>query len=393
MARDFGLDAVRAAAIALVLTTHGSTFFFWEHYDVLAFSYVTGYFGVEIFFVLSGFLIGTILMKELVENGSWASLFRFYARRWLRTIPLYAFVMLITWAVVGRPFHGYALLFIQNFDERALGFMPVSWSLTIEEWFYLVVPFATLVLCLAVGGIEPFRTRGRVRLAIGLCVWIIVGEAFARWLYVLLEQPTWDYGVRKQIPLRLDSLVAGVLLAALKRHRTSVYERLRSKAALLSAVAALVWCGGIVYEHVRDGTIDSSLFARTLLFTIVSLALAICLASLEGRQALQAFAARGGRIARAVTFASVTSYAAYLAHWEIFIYYDALVEQPSRLTSWALSVFALTATLTAAYALHRLVERPFMQLREKLPGVRSGGSSLREGEGEVVRRSPNMTAM
>lgn len=377
MERNAGLDVARAAAIVLVLITHGSSFFLWDHYDVLAFSYVTGYFGVEIFFVLSGFLIGKILLKEIVENGSWKSLFRFYVRRWFRTLPLYFFVLLVTWLIIGRQFHWYNLLFLQNFDEKALNvFMPVSWSLTIEEWFYLVVPLFLLLFCIRYGG-------NKAALVIGVCSFIMLAECAARMVYVWVDNLMWDYGIRKNIPLRIDSLVTGVLLAAMQRYCRSVYERfIRSKWGLLAAVAALILCGIFVYNHIGSGTMDQSFFARTFLFSIVSIAFAVCIAGLEGSRPLNSGSFIRGRTAKIVTFLSVTSYAAYLTHWEIFIYYKSLIGNPSLLSSYSLCIFAIVIVFVVSFLLHKLLEQPCMNARERLPGFLSA-----RGGGEAKHRA------
>ncbi len=360
----------------LVLITHASTFFFLDHFDVLAFSYVTGYYGVELFFVLSGFLIGNILMKEVVEGGSWKSLLRFYVRRWLRTLPLYLFVLLVTWLLLHRPFHWAYLVFLQNFHESALNtFMPVSWSLTIEEWFYFVVPLLLLLLCARYSG-------NKGTLLIGFCLFIMLLEVSARMWVVMSDNPVWDYGVRKSIPLRIDSLVTGVLLAAFQRYYRNVYERaLSGRAARVAAAAALVSCGIIVFTHIKAGTMDQSFFARTWLFTIVSASFAVCIAGME-RSGFGSIVK--GRTVKAVTFLSVTSYAAYLTHWEIFIYYKSLVEKPSLLSSVFLCAFALVVVFAASFLLHKLLELPFMNARERLPGFLSGSA---RGESNQANRN------
>ncbi|MFG5995624.1 acyltransferase family protein [Salmonella enterica] len=131
--RNIGLDIARSIAIVMVLISH-SRMFFTQYADVQWLSF-NGFFGVEVFFVLSGFLIGRIIIKSVVEKPSFSNLLTFYKRRWYRTLPLY-FLMVFVLFLVGKQFHWTNLIFLQNFDEVSLGFFPVSWSLSIEEWFF-----------------------------------------------------------------------------------------------------------------------------------------------------------------------------------------------------------------------------------------------------------------
>ena len=89
-ARILGLDLVRACAIALVMASHGADVFaaFWGARPP-AFVSLAGVFGVELFFVLSGFLIGTLLARAAAEAPGWRGWRAFMLRRWLRTLPLY----------------------------------------------------------------------------------------------------------------------------------------------------------------------------------------------------------------------------------------------------------------------------------------------------------------
>ena len=100
--RNLGLDILRSVAIGLVLMAHSLTFFFrWTRLDLDASYYVLGFLGVELFFVLSGFLIGRILIEDVLPERSWRSLGRFYIRRWLRTLPPYYLVLFLL--PVDRP--------------------------------------------------------------------------------------------------------------------------------------------------------------------------------------------------------------------------------------------------------------------------------------------------
>src|SRR5438270_12152467 len=110
--RNFGLDIVRAAAILLVLFCH-SVNYFASFPLSQPIGDLCGIYGVEIFFVLSGFLIGQIYFRDVLPNISKHSIKTFYMRRWMRTLPLYylLLVIFIIWYIIRthvvnlHPFH------------------------------------------------------------------------------------------------------------------------------------------------------------------------------------------------------------------------------------------------------------------------------------------------
>jgi peptidoglycan/LPS O-acetylase OafA/YrhL len=144
------LDGLRTIAILLVVNHHFSAGFAELHgdnfYSRLPFV-VNGWSGVDLFFVLSGFLIGGQLWKELAKDGT-ISIRRFILRRGLRIWPLFFFVYLcvfvIYWPDAATKQYGWAdLVFLTNYFNH--GIVGGGWSLCTEEQFYIVTP---LLLCL-----------------------------------------------------------------------------------------------------------------------------------------------------------------------------------------------------------------------------------------------------
>jgi peptidoglycan/LPS O-acetylase OafA/YrhL len=234
------LDGLRGIAIILVMVHHFTYYRPTSGIDALIGSVVFFFWiGVDLFFVLSGFLITGILLDT---RGSQRYFTSFYARRTLRIFPLYylvlfvAFVVLPKFPVVHPVLAGQAdlppqwpyWLYLTNFSIAdggwVHGWVDVGWSLAIEEQFYLVWP---LVIWL-------FPTR----LVVWLCTAIFVGEVFARSfarasdvavlpIYVL----TW---------FRLDGLVIGALLAvAQRRGMMPALDRL-VPAVVIVGVAGLI---------------------------------------------------------------------------------------------------------------------------------------------------------
>ncbi|WLA68412.1 acyltransferase family protein [Bradyrhizobium diazoefficiens] len=183
--RSEPLDALRGLAISLVIARH----YFGFKYGML---------GVDLFFVLSGFLIGGILLDSRERPGYFSS---FYGRRALRILPLYWLLL----ALLPPDHWGYYLLFMQAVPWLQFGFPQadltfVTWTLAIEEQFYLVLPI--LIYCL------PRQWLVRI-------LWggILLAPVW-RWLFhAYFPDQSWQF----LLPGRLDELFGGVLLACFAR--------------------------------------------------------------------------------------------------------------------------------------------------------------------------------
>jgi len=169
-----GLDGIRALALGLVLFSHNVIYDRFTHLRPFA---VAGFIGVGVFFVLSGFLITTLLLREEERTGS-ISLRLFYLRRALRLFPalwLYLLVIGLIWLSGGLPDHPWhslvsSLLYVRNFVGRGheTGHL---WSLAIEEQFYLLWPLVLVGL--------PRRNRLRLAIALGGLVSVTLWRVFA----------------------------------------------------------------------------------------------------------------------------------------------------------------------------------------------------------------------
>lgn len=140
--RVYGLDVFRAVAIILVVHGHGR--FMLKGTPLQNFPWIKLFDGVELFFVLSGFLIGTILIK-LAEKNNFKlgvnDVTAFWKRRWFRTLPnyylvLFVNVLFVKYSITDGDLQQYNLnflFFLQNFKTPLVGFFWESWSLPIEE--------------------------------------------------------------------------------------------------------------------------------------------------------------------------------------------------------------------------------------------------------------------
>lgn len=194
------LDLLRATAIVVVLVHHISQFLtgmpvFWQKTAAL------GAFGVDLFFVLSGWLIGGIYFREHQAMGR-VQLARFWGRRWLRTMPPYYVVLLLSWLAVyvsrQQAFDTNFLFFLQNYSPIPRFFL-VSWSLCIEEHFYIFLP---LVLYVGL----------RFNAVIPTCIALIISSLLMRLQVDTASFPAFGYSLTAT-HLRLDGLSLGVLCA------------------------------------------------------------------------------------------------------------------------------------------------------------------------------------
>ena len=198
------LDGLRTIAVGIVLCAHGGVTYFRS-----------GGVGVDIFFVLSGFLITTILITEQGRTGS-INFRNFYARRFLRLAPALVLACVLaaicTVRLEGR-FPGSEIAFslsytanwVQAFYGYHLGSLNHTWSLAVEEQFYVIWPVIMLVLCKLV-------SRPSARVA------VLLASAAAIALYRAAMVGTYtDERINFGLDTRMDALMLGAALACLVR--------------------------------------------------------------------------------------------------------------------------------------------------------------------------------
>jgi peptidoglycan/LPS O-acetylase OafA/YrhL len=368
--RNLGLDIVRSVAITMVIAAHVLYFFTRGLEAAVPAMYVLGM-GVELFFALSGFLIGGILIRDVVENPAGVApgkrLFLFYVRRWMRTLPLY-FALIAGILLFGHtllpghravpPFDTLNLVFLQNFSVTALQFQPVSWSLAIEEWFYLLIPLGMLL-------ISMFK-RNRASLIYLYCGLIIGASLIARiWIFKtnLPYRGMWDFGSRKQIFVHMDSLMFGVLFAALKAYHGRVHQALcRNIGFVVLSIGILGFSYHEIYSLVATQAIDGSWFAHGVLFTLIGLGSAMLVASAD----LLLPARRGKILTACFHHISVHSYAYYLLHWYVFMALAGFISPNHPVENLLLIGFAVFLLVSLAYFTYDTLEHPLLRLRDRV---------------------------
>jgi peptidoglycan/LPS O-acetylase OafA/YrhL/lysophospholipase L1-like esterase len=230
MKRSASLDFLRGAAAFAVAIPHYLT----ANAPFQPFAEAFAIAGVEIFFVLSGFVLAPQIV-DWVVGKPWRNLGVFLVRRWMRTIPPYvvalAAIALLTGNLLTADFVRY-LFYVENLFSSAnhVDFYPVAWSLAVEEWFYVLFAPALFLVARLLG-------RGDRRLELAFAILVILVLAALRFS---IAPHDWDLNVRRVTLFRIDSIVWGFLLYLTLERREPLALEDASGRWRLSALLALL---------------------------------------------------------------------------------------------------------------------------------------------------------
>ena len=362
--RVYGLDLMRSIAIAFVVVAHGLVFLY-PTTKYIGYLGNLGGVGVELFFVLSGFLIGGIILDYGESFRRPKVVVNFMMRRWFRTLPnYYLFLALNLLLLIFVPrvnFPGFFetlkfVTFTQNLAWRSPPFFRESWSLSIEEWFYL--SFAVLLTL----SLRIFSSlKPAVLMTFGL---MFLGPIVLRILY-LDEGGNWRNDYRMTVVLRLDALMYGVAAAYLKIKCQNLWNSLR----------VLGVCSGVLilvpaYVSMFLFDLDESGFSKIALLSFFSLGFALTLPYFSSLAE-----SRNAALGTAIEKISKWSYSMYLCNL-IFMhtYLDAFKAWYTVSSIGGIVVFGvyvLSVLATSAFV-YRFFEKPMFRLRERFaPAVRA----------------------
>jgi peptidoglycan/LPS O-acetylase OafA/YrhL len=339
------LDGLRAVAVLLVVLFHSGV-------GVVA----NGYVGVDVFFVLSGYLVTSVILAEHQSTGR-LELRRFYARRVRRLLPASLVVItvtsLVTPLIVPRlqraAFVGdarAALLYVANWhfagastdyfahDVSRSPFLHM-WSLAVEEQFYAVYPAVLLAAMWIVRRRWPHRTRAAVGAVLGL-----VGVLSLVRLAMLSDSnPVAAYYATDA---RLYQLVGGAVLALGVRRWTGWTHRWPLATSRLGIVALVALVG------LATSLVDLGSAARGLFVVAATLAL------LMAAEGAQTHGVSTLLTVRPLVWVGTLSYAVYLWHWPVIV----LVDEVGEPSPWVMVAVATSASLVLAVISGRILEQP-----------------------------------
>lgn len=361
--RLHGLDTLRAIAIIIVLIYHYRVVVSQE--DIFGFMSQLGWTGVDLFFVLSGYLIGNQILSALAK-GQEFSLKIFYIRRFLRTLPNYYFVLAL-YFIFPVALGGTAtasiwsfLSFTQNLNMHPGETFTHSWSLCIEEQFYLIFPVIALLIIGAKrsAAVAWAVIVGAILLAMGLrgFNWYTHGQA------AITGSEFWNH-IYYPSYTRFDELLPGIAIALLKNFHPNVYEKILRRGNLLFAMGIV--CVGIMFYVLHhyfyiEGYGFSGL-AATFCYSLLAISFSILvLAALSPNSLLYRI-----QISGAASLA-LWSYAIYLIHKPLFQIFKTLLPSHGISIDHSLGVIIIMlVSLLAGWALYQFVETPFMKVRER----------------------------
>ncbi|HVT75693.1 MAG TPA: acyltransferase [Acidimicrobiales bacterium] len=347
LGRRTALDGIRGLAVAAVVALHAGI------------GVKGGYLGVQIFFVLSGFVITAVLLEEARETGG-ISLRQFYLRRVLRLLPalvaVLAFVAAYSLLFPGHaPRHQVAraeagaLFYVVNWVYIHVGSKPYllvhTWSLSIEEQFYLLWPPIVVALALRGGRYRRLAQVALVGVAASTAVrWVLIAHG-ARLDRVYLGTDT-----------RVDALLMGCAVAIAcyagwmpRRRATLAALRIASFVGAAVVIAACLWWGrpGVLHYH-------------GLGLSFIALCTAAIIAAVVVMPA--------GVMPRVLSWSPLTelgkiSYGLYLWHLPLFVMFrNAFPHTTNWIAVPLMTVIAVGVSLVS----YHYIEEPFLRMKERL---------------------------
>lgn len=361
------LDFLRGAAALAVAVPH---YLILGSQDWPA-AQIVSILAVEVFFVLSGFVLAPQILRCL-ESPWQSDTLTFLARRWMRTIPPYLVALAAITILSGNIFSADVVayvFYVQNFfaalpEKR--DYFPVAWSLSVEEWFYIV--FALLLVGARLAGLGR---SGFIRLTIAF----MVAAALVRISFGNMAD--WDAAIRRATIFRFDSIGVGFLLYVAMDRFLPVTTR---RTALLS-IAAVLLTGALAFWGGWAATFNNDKLAQHLYPVTSGVFGAVLIGALTLHRG--AFQARPA-VASLCYFGGKVSYTIYLFHLIVI-----LLLRPHLSGLPMLAQIAIFAAVLVAFcaAFFYGFEAPILAMR---PAYRGDAGKRRNASGNVASLSDDL---
>ncbi len=341
------LDGLRALAVLLVLWEHLPDNLLGRPLKLAALALQPGYFGVDLFFVLSGFLITRILLFNR-ENG--VSLKDFMIRRMARIFPVYYALLAILSVFAFGPYLIWCATYLSNFAfsfDRSPNPMRHTWSLCVEEHFYLVWPFVAVKL----GAAKVAR----------IAIWMIAAAYVLAVLAVLFRH--WhqiDMLVYRATPFRLGSLGIGAFAAVHENFLRSDLKRLKWIAFGFLGTAILFAAPGLATSQIEEFRAWTKVF-KLIGFGFASGFLLLIVLSLSDAKTFLAKSLSSG----VLPYIGRISYGLYLFHYPIFYFMNVLDGSQTHDQLLLRTLIAVLASFAAASISFHFFEKPFMDWQRR----------------------------
>lgn len=355
------MDLVRATAITMVVLSHVD--FIFQKYDIPGIGFI-GIEGVEVFFVLSGFLIGRILIQTISNtNFSSKEIFLFWLRRWLRTLPLYYALLIINAIILVSV--GYNLpnelwkyvFFLQNLMNYQVIFFLESWSLSVEEYAYLLMPIVIYMLA------NASKNRAKAFL-LASTLMIVIFFVSKLYYYVAYsdEYQTlafWNTHLKSVVIYRLDAIFYGFLMIYFFEEHNRRIQELKVKLfvfgiLLLTSISFIIPVFGIYIE-------SNPFYWNVLYLPLNSIGIALMLPQFYYLKK------PSKKLADFIEKISKYSYSMYLLHYTFLLFLLEILfdfESRSLLALIFISLFYLIMVYILSKWVYTYFEKPILKFRD-----------------------------
>lgn len=361
--RLFGLDFLRTIAILMVLFGHCLSIYPPSQSLLAQVGIFCGFFGVEVFFVLSGFLLGSTIYRKYVENEfSVNSILTFFRERAFRVLPTYYLVLLIN--LIISFIIGYAVLdgwkyffFLQNFSNTMLPFFPESWSIPMGVFAFLLFPIALLMKSKIVKPTHP--SLFFLVVVLGLMLFFV----FTKVYYTLTTPNTtlneWNLDLKAVVVYRLDAVFMGFLAAWASLNLPIFWKKIQFLFAFLGMLLFGFLFVGVGFFQF---TIESYPNFWNVFYLPLTSLMVVFFLPLLTQWKLTKF----NLLRKPIIFISGISYALYLLHYSVILQLGQFYFPTDQLSQNQLHLFTicyLVTTVLLATLWFELIEKPIRTFR------------------------------
>ncbi|MGP3192967.1 acyltransferase family protein [Serratia marcescens] len=342
------LDLCRASAIFMVMLSHGRGFLIPIIPSAQALKF-GGFLGVELFFSLSGFLIGKIIFDKYENSkGTFEWIPSFWFRRWMRTYPSYIVFLILNLSLANsiRPETYPNILEFSTFTQSLLtphpSFFGEAWSLSVEEVFYFLFP-------IAISSFFFVCKRKTTSLILAICTIFLLSLAL-RVNAVTQSQMTFNE-VRSTALYRLDSLMIGVIFSWLF---------LSKKINTVIKLGTLLIPVSVYISSKPDSFMDSSAFLKIFLFYMASIGSACLIVSFYHVSLPSKIKVLTSNMAR-------WSYSAYLINLPVIYTINYYIPKQTSFAGCILMwLLFMTSTITLSKFTYQIFEERVLKLRDRI---------------------------
>ena len=362
--RIFGLDLIRAVAILFVLVSHSTFLLFPGDINItLTVVQFFGTIGVDLFFVLSGYLIGNIILKQVINGKTkFKDFCYFWIRRWFRTLPNYFLVLflniIILYLLKGEIIDnlGRYFVFLQNFATPHPDFFTEAWSLSIEEYAYILGPLLLFIALICFN--KTSKTRLFLITVIAIIVLITCFKIHFHFNNSITSPQDWSHQLRKVVVYRIDSIYYGFLSAFLIFKFNDFINEFKNHLFLLGMLIFLGMHAFIMFYDVQPN--NSQLFYNLFYLPLVSNSLLLFFPLLINWK-------NGNKLEYPITSVSILSYGLYLTNYSLVLltiqHFINLSIQPAFI-KFALLLLYWLVSFALSYFIYKYFEKPITSLRD-----------------------------